>query len=486
MYVKQAPPTAWSSRAQPATRPLIEQLCTAHRNDVPGAGRGGGGGRCVPGTDRVGAVESFKIRQRTLSVPGLGRFAFRSNRAPGANPNRSGSLAAARSHATTVLRPLQGTPPVVGDIAIKDDKIVAVGPNLDVVGAQEVDATGKHLLPGWTDVHSHMDAQCMWDPLLQPSAAGGVTTIVMGNCGVSAAPCRKEDRDFMLHLLEGVEDIPAESMDAGIKWADDDGFEWETFPEYMDALDKLHYSADITAMISHGQVRSWVMGDRCNDADKPGGPIASPLTYEEKQACADVVKEAIAAGAVGFSINRFAGHRDSHGVLVPGTLADADELIMIGKAVAEAGGGVYEMAHDFSGYDDIPGNKRTPERVQEHNEREWKWFVFLAAEYGLTVNCGTGGGQYMRDMLVKQNELIKQQGSAVTPGKLTYQVFARPQAVIMGWNSRACPFNGVAAFDEIKQLPWGEKYALLSQPQMRDQILVRQIHVSCILDAAGA
>ena len=183
------------------------------------------------------------------------------------------------------------------------------------------------------------------------------------------------------------------------------------------------------------------------------------------------MKEAIAAGAIGFSINRFAGHRDSHGVLVPGTLADADELIMIGKAVAEAGGGVYEMAHDFSGYDDIPANKRTPERVREHAIREWKWFVFLAAEYGLTVNCGTGGGQHMREMLVKSNKMI-QEGSAAKKGKLTYQVFARPQAVVMGWNSRACPFNGVPAFDEIKQLPWEEKYNLLSQPQMRDQILV--------------
>ena len=106
----------------------------------------------------------------------------------------------------------QGGLPFVGDVAIKGDKILAVGPNLKVTGTEEIDATGKHLMPGWTDVHSHMDAQCMWDPLLQPSAAGGVTTVVMGNCGVSAAPCRKEHRDFMLHLLEGVE-VPCLSLE---------------------------------------------------------------------------------------------------------------------------------------------------------------------------------------------------------------------------------------------------------------------------------
>jgi N-acyl-D-aspartate/D-glutamate deacylase len=336
-----------------------------------------------------------------------------------------------------------GGPPFVGDVAIQGGLILAVGSRLALQGKEEIDATGKHLMPGFTDVHSHFDAQCMWDPLLAPSASGGVTTVVMGNCGVGAAPCRKEDRDFMVHLLEGVEDIPAESIDAGVKW-EVDGVEWESYPEYLDALDKLSYACDITSLVSHGQVRSWVMGgERCNLADKPGGPLSHPLTHEEKEGVAACVKEAIAAGAIGFSTNRFAGHRDTKGVLVPGTLADADEILMVGRAVAEAGGGVYEMAQDFSGYDDIPGAERTKERVKEHHDREWRWFKYLATEYGLTVNVGTGGGQYMRDKLVESNAEIAAAGGT---GRLTYQVFARPQAVIMGWESRTHPFKNLPLF----------------------------------------
>ena len=181
-------------------------------------------------------------------------------------------------------------------------------------------------------------------------------------------------------------------------------------------------------MISHGQVRQWVMGhERCNLSDKPGGPVSHPLTLEEKQAMAECVKEGIAAGAIGFSTNRFSGHRDTSGVMVPGTLGDADEMIMIGKAVAEAGGGVYEMAADFSCYDDIPAEKRTRERVQEHYNREWGWLKFLAQEYGLTVNFGGGGPQRRRAMDEANAEIQANGGS----GRITCQVFARPQAVIM-------------------------------------------------------
>ena len=181
-------------------------------------------------------------------------------------------------------------------------------------------------------------------------------------------------------------------------------------------------------MISHGQVRQWVMGhERCNLSDKPGGPVSHPLTLEEKHAMAECVKEGIAAGAIGFSTNRFSGHRDTSGVMVPGTLGDADEMIMIGKAVAEAGGGVYEMAADFSCYDDIPAEKRTRERVQEHYNREWGWLKFLAQEYGLTVNFGGGGPERRRQMDEANAEIQANGGS----GRITCQVFARPQAVIM-------------------------------------------------------
>ena len=167
--------------------------------------------------------------------------------------------------------------------------------------------------------------------------------------------------------------------------------------------------------------------ERCNLADKPGGPEENPLTLEEKQAVADVVKEGVAAGAIGFSTNRFGGHRDTSGVLVPGTLADADEILMIGKAVAEAGGGMFEMAQDFSGYDDIPGDKRTRERAEEHHEREWRWFGYLATEYGLTVNFGHADAMRRRQ-LDECNARVKAAGGT---GRVSSQTFTRPQAVIM-------------------------------------------------------
>lgn len=226
----------------------------------------------------------------------------------------------------------------------------------------------------------------MWDPLLAPSGPGGVTTVVMGNCGVGAAPTRKEGREFMMNILGVVEDIPVDVMREGVQW-EVNGKEWESFPEWMDALDQMPLAVDIAAMVAHSAVRPYVLGvERCNLADRKGGPLENPLTIEEKQAVADCVKEAIAAGAVGFSTSRFTGHRDSTGQLAPGSLADADEMIMIAKGMAEAGGAMMEMINDFSSYDDIPIPKLDEQLRKEHFEREQDWVRYVAQEYGIPVN----------------------------------------------------------------------------------------------------
>ena len=208
----------------------------------------------------------------------------------------------------------------------------------------------------------------------------------MGNCGVGAAPTRKEGREFMMNILGVVEDIPVEVMREGVQW-EVNGKEWETFPEWLDALDQIPYAVDIAAMVAHSAVRPFVLGlDRCNISDKKGGPNENPLTNEEKQAVADCVKEAIAAGAVGFSTSRFTGHRDSTGQLAPGSLADADEIIMIAKGMAEAGGAMLEMINDFSSYDDIPMMNLDEKLRKEHFEREQDWIRYVAKEYGIPVN----------------------------------------------------------------------------------------------------
>jgi N-acyl-D-amino-acid deacylase len=357
----------------------------------------------------------------------------------------------------------------VGDVAVKDGKICAVGSALGDTfdAARTIDATGKHILPGWTDIHTHFDTQCMWDPQMSPSGASGVTTVVMGNCGVGAAPTRKEGREFMMNILGVVEDIPVAVMREGVQW-EVNGKEWESFPEWMDALDQLPFAVDVAAMVPHSAVRPYVLGlERCNVADRKGGPVDNPLTLEEKQAIADCVKEGIACGAVGFSTSRFTGHRDSTGQLAPGSLADADEMIMIAKGMAEAGGGMLEMVNDFSSYDDIPLDKLDPTLRKEHFEREQDWIHFVAKEYGIPVNWadiptapgGKGG----------DNSFLE--GCQAEGLPVCRQMIIRPQALIFSWRSRMHPFSACPTFKSIQQQPetsWAES---LSQAGVREQIL---------------
>jgi N-acyl-D-amino-acid deacylase len=182
------------------------------------------------------------------------------------------------------------------------------------------------------------------------------------------------------------QDIPAEVLRQGTKWDVDGGKDWESFPEYLDALDKLHYAVDIACLIPHACVRPYVLGpERADELDRPGAPVANPLTQEEKEAIAECVREAVEAGAIGFSTNRFRDHRDARGVLAPGTLASADEVVMCAKACAEGGAKMFDMHSDFVGYDDVAPQKMDPELRKEHYEREWAWIHFVAKEYGLTV-----------------------------------------------------------------------------------------------------
>src|SRR4051812_2144694 len=222
-----------------------------------------------------------------------------------------------------------GRPAFVGDVAIEGGVIVAVGEHVEGDATEVIAATGCVVAPGFVDIHTHYDGQATWDPVLDPSASHGVTTIVVGNCGVGFAPVRPDGHERLVELMEGVEDIPGTALHEGIQW------EWETFPEYLDALDRRAFSMDVAAFLPHAPLRVYVMGERgANNEDATADDIAEMARH---------VREGIDAGAVGFSSSRSLNHKDLDGEYVPGTFAAADELIGLAQAVVDAGGGLFEV-----------------------------------------------------------------------------------------------------------------------------------------------
>ena len=174
----------------------------------------------------------------------------------------------------------------VADVAVQDGRIKKVG-KIEETGLREIDATGKLVTPGWVDIHTHYDGQATWDPVLAPSSWHGVTTVVMGNCGVGFAPVKPQDRNFLIELMEGVEDIPGAALSEGIDWA------WESFPEYLDALERFPRAIDVATQVPHGAIRAYVMGERCNTDYAP--------TADEVEQMAALVREGVTAGGLGFS-----------------------------------------------------------------------------------------------------------------------------------------------------------------------------------------
>ena len=222
-----------------------------------------------------------------------------------------------------------------GDVAVDGETITAVG---DVgAGRREIDARGKLVLPGWVDVHTHYDAQVTWDPYVTPSSWHGVTTLVMGNCGVGFAPAKPDEHQWLIGLMEGVEDIPGAAMTEGMKW------QWETFPEYLDAIDKQERVLDIGAQVPHGALRAYVMGKR--------GAKNEAATESDIAQMAAIVEEGIRAGALGFSTSRTLIHKGIDGELVPGTFAAEDELYGIAQGMRRGGTGVLQMT---SNHTDMP------------------------------------------------------------------------------------------------------------------------------------
>src|SRR5688572_11263144 len=252
-----------------------------------------------------------------------------------------------------------GAPARPADLAITDGLITEVG-RVDGTGHREIDADGALVTPGFVDIHTHYDGQATWDEQLTPSCWHGVTTVVMGNCGVGFAPVAADRHKWLIGLMEGVEDIPGAALSAGIQWG------WETFPEFLDALDQRAHVMDLGTQVPHGAVRGYVMGER--------GARNEPATPEDIEAMAAIIKAGVEAGALGFSTSRTLAHRAIDGEPVPGTFAAEDELFGIGRALAELGTGVFELAPAGTAGEDLAGP-----------EREMEWRRRLAAAIGRPV-----------------------------------------------------------------------------------------------------
>lgn len=330
-----------------------------------------------------------------------------------------------------------GSAPRSADVAIEGDRIVAVGANL-AGGEREIDAEGKLVTPGWVDIHTHYDGQATWDPHLTPSGWHGVTSVVMGNCGVGFAPAQPDRREWLIQLMEGVEDIPGSALAEGIQW------QWETFPEYLDALEATPRSVDIGAQVPHGAVRAYVMDERGARNEK-----ATPEDIEQMSA---IVKEAIEAGALGFSTSRTFLHRAKDGEPVPGTFASEDELMGIGRALGEAGSGVFECASDLA-----------------DENAEIAWMHAISKETGRPVTFACLQGDH--DPKQWRRLLAACEQSAADGGRVTPQVAARPAGLLMGLESSIHPFVVKKAYQALAHLPLEERVARMRDPEVRASIV---------------
>jgi N-acyl-D-amino-acid deacylase len=335
-----------------------------------------------------------------------------------------------------------GSQPYVGDVAVSSGAIAAVGA-VDGTGIREIDATGLLVTPGFIDLHTHYDGQAIWSDRMTPSSAHGVTTAVMGNCGVGFAPCRRDDHEVLVDVMAGVEDIPGVVMVDGLPW------DWETFPEYLDALDSRRRDIDVGAYLPHSPLRVYVMGQRGADRE--------PATDEDLKRMRALAKEAVEVGALGFASSRFSFHKTAGGELIPTYNAAQAEIDAIASGVKEGGGGLIQFVPDIAagGYANV---------LQQ---------VFEAAQgNGLPVTFTLATGNTGEPIWPDAITLIEKYNSVGDPDTtITAQMFPRPIGLVIGLELTGNPFVFYPSYREIADLPLAERVAEMRKPEVRERIL---------------
>jgi len=329
-----------------------------------------------------------------------------------------------------------GADAFTGDIAITAGKITGVG-KINGPAAKEIDAGGHLVTPGFVDIHTHYDGQVCWDKQVTPSSWHGVTTVVMGNCGVGFAPVQPGKENELVELMESVEDIPGTALHEGIPWG------WETYSQYLDAIDT-PYTVDIGSQVPHVAVRHYVMGERCYD----------DANAEDIAQMAEITKDALVAGAMGFSTSRFYGHLDKEGNLVPGTNATADEMLAIGDAFAEVDHGTMEIISDHL---DSKDELFWIEEIARKTKRPMTFLVLPDLNTGIW------------DLAARLNP----EGHQIRP-----QVGARPASLLMTLDGTINPLRQFPSYDDIKSLPFDEQRQILRDPDFRAKVLADEPKVS--------
>lgn len=330
-----------------------------------------------------------------------------------------------------------GTEPFVGDVAIKDGLVAAIG-TFEGTGKKEIDASGLLVTPGFVDIHTHYDGQATWDDRLTPSSWHGVTTAVMGNCGVGFAPCKTEDHQRLIRLMEGVEDIPEAVLTEGLEW------NWESFPEFLNALEGRPHDIDFAAQLPHGALRVYVMGER--------GANREPATEDDIHQMATIAEDAMNAGALGFSTSRTLNHRTSDGQPTPTLTASQDELIGIGMGLSRAGKGVLQVVSDFN-----------------DPAREFSMLRAMVAETGRPLSVSLAQADVAPEgwrTALAALEAINAEGL-----ELRAQVCGRAVGLMLGLTASLNPFIGNTSFAPLLDLPLEERVRRMKDPAVRAAIL---------------
>ena len=331
----------------------------------------------------------------------------------------------------------KGSEPFEADIGISEDKIVAIG-KIEENSIETIDAKGKIVTPGFVDIHTHYDGQVTWDPYLRPSTYHGVTTVVMGNCGVGFSPCKPDQRDWLIGLMEGVEDIPGTALHEGIDW------EWESFPEYLDALEKKPLAIDVGTQIPHGAVRAYVMGER--------GINHEEASEDEINKMKEIVREAVEAGAYGFSTSRTEKHNDVNGKLTPSITAHKTELVEIAKSLGEIDKGVLQGISDFYDF-----------------ESEFDIFKSMSKESGRPISITVEQQDARPDWWIQLLDGIE---DAQSEGiQMFGQVPPRATGILMGLTATLNPFRFHPSYMEIAEMPLDERVKIMSDSSFRDRLL---------------